>query len=54
MKQAGVPEAYIPMYSSVAESIIAGDLDHTYSSLEKLLQRKPADLQHYLSKVLGA
>lgn len=54
MKQAGVPEPYIPMYASIAEGIAAGEMDATDSSLEKLLQRKPADLEEYLPKVLGA
>lgn len=54
MKQAGVPELHIPMYASIAEGIAAGEMDATDSSLEKLLQRKPADLKEYLPKVLGA
>lgn len=54
MKQAGVPEAYIPMYASIAEGISVGDLDTVDGSLEKLLQRKPADLKEYLPKLLGA
>src|SRR5687768_10377598 len=41
MKQAGVPEAYIPMYASIAEGISVGDLDSKDAALEKLLQRKP-------------
>lgn len=54
MKQAGVPEAYIPMYASIAESISVGELDAVDGSLEKLLQRKPADLKEYLPRLLGA
>ena len=54
LKQAGVPEAYIPMYASIAEGIGAGELDAVDGSLEKLLQRKPADLNEYLPKLLGA
>ena len=54
MKQAGVPELYIPLFASIAEGIAAGEMDATDSSLEKLLQRKPADLKEYLPKVLGA
>ncbi|HEX6431820.1 MAG TPA: SDR family oxidoreductase [Niastella sp.] len=54
MKQAGVPEAYIPMYASIAEGIAAGELDAVDGSLEKLLQRKPVDLNEYLPKLLGA
>jgi NAD(P)H dehydrogenase (quinone) len=54
MKQAGVPEAYIPMYASIAESISVGDLDSEDAALEKLLQRKPATLEAYLPKVLSA
>jgi NAD(P)H dehydrogenase (quinone) len=53
MKQAGVPEAYIPMYASIADGISAGDLDSEDATLEKLLQRKPATLEAYLPKVLG-
>jgi len=54
MKQAGVPEAHIPMYASIAEGISVGDLDAVDGSLEKLLQRKPVDLKEYLPKLLGA
>lgn len=54
MKQAGVPEAYIPMYASIADGISVGDLDSDDTALEKLLQRKPATLEAYLPKVLGA
>jgi NAD(P)H dehydrogenase (quinone) len=54
MKQAGVPEAYIPMYASIAEGIAAGEMDVVDGSLEKFLQRKPVDLATYLPKVLGA
>lgn len=54
MKQAGVPEAYIPMYASIAEGISIGELDAVDGSLEKLLQRKPANLNDYLPKLLGA
>jgi NAD(P)H dehydrogenase (quinone) len=53
MKQAGVPEAYIPMYASIAEGISVGDLDSKDAALEKLLQRKPVDLKEYLPKVLS-
>jgi NAD(P)H dehydrogenase (quinone) len=53
MKQAGVPEAYITMLVSIADSISAGELDVTEDSLEKLLQRKPADLKDYLPKLLN-
>jgi NAD(P)H dehydrogenase (quinone) len=53
MKQAGVPEAYIPMYASIAEGISAGDLDTKDATLEKLLQRKPVDLKDYLPQVLN-
>lgn len=53
MKQAGVPEAYIPMYASIAEGISVGDLDSQDAALEKLLQRKPVDLKDYLPKVLS-
>ena len=54
MKQAGVPEAHIPMYASIAEGIAAGEMDAVDGSLEKLLQRKPVDLATYLPKLLGA
>ena len=54
MKQAGVPEAHIPMYASIAEGISIGELDAVDGSLEKLLQRKPVDLKDYLPKLLGA
>lgn len=54
MKQAGVPEAYIPMYASIAEGISAGEMDAVDGSLENLLKRKPADLNEYLPKLLGA
>lgn len=54
MKQGGVPEAYIPMYASIAEGIAQGDLDLVDGSLEKLIQRKPVDLKEYLPKLLGA
>jgi NAD(P)H dehydrogenase (quinone) len=54
MKQGGVPEAYIPMYASIAEGISQGDLDLVDESLEKLIQRKPVDLKEYLPKLLGA
>jgi NAD(P)H dehydrogenase (quinone) len=54
MKQAGVPEAYIPMYASIAEGISAGELDAVDGSLENLLQRKPVTLNEYLPKLLGA
>jgi len=53
MKQAGVHEAYIPVYASIAEGIVAGDLDAVDGSLENLLQRKPVALNEYLPKVLG-
>lgn len=53
LKQAGVPEAYIPMYAGIAEGISVGDLDSQDASLEKLLQRKPVELKAYLPKVLG-
>jgi NAD(P)H dehydrogenase (quinone) len=53
MKQAGVPEAYIPMYASIAEGISVGDLDSKDAALQKLLQRKPVDLKEYLPKVLS-
>jgi NAD(P)H dehydrogenase (quinone) len=52
--QAGVPEAYIPMYAGIAEGIAAGELDAVDGSLEKLLQRKPVELTAYLPKLLGA
>jgi NAD(P)H dehydrogenase (quinone) len=54
MKQAGVPEGHIPMYASIAEAISAGELDSDDRSLEKLLQRKPVDLNEYLPKLLSA
>lgn len=54
MKQAGVPEAYIPMYASIADGISIGELDSDDNALEKLLQRKPVTLEEYLPKVLGA
>jgi NAD(P)H dehydrogenase (quinone) len=54
MKQAGVPEAYIPMYASIAEAIVAGELDIKDNSLEKLLQRKPVTLEEYLPQLLTA
>ena len=54
MKQAGVPEAYIPMYAGIAEGISVGELDSEDTALEKLLQRKPVTLEAYLPKVLGA
>jgi NAD(P)H dehydrogenase (quinone) len=53
LKQAGVPETYIPMYAGIAEGISVGDLDSQDASLEKLLQRKPVDLKEYLPKVLS-
>jgi NAD(P)H dehydrogenase (quinone) len=53
MKQAGVPEAYIPMYASIAEGISVGDLDSQDATLEKLLQRKPVGLKEYLPGVLA-
>ena len=53
MKQAGVPEAYIPMYAGIAEGISVGELDSVDNALEKLLQRKPLTLEAYLPKVLG-
>jgi NAD(P)H dehydrogenase (quinone) len=52
MKQAGVPEAHIPMYASIAEGIGAGELDAVDNSLEQLLQRKPVDLKEYLPQLL--
>jgi Predicted nucleoside-diphosphate-sugar epimerases len=48
MKQAGLPDADIALYTSVAESINEGELDITDKSLERLLQRKPVDLIDYL------
>jgi hypothetical protein len=54
MKQAGVPEAHIPMYASIADAISAGELDSNDNSLEKLLQRKPVALEEYLPKLLSA
>lgn len=54
MKQAGVPEAHIPMYASIADGIAHGELDAVDGSLEKLLQRKPVELAAYLPKLLGA
>jgi NAD(P)H dehydrogenase (quinone) len=54
MKQAGVPEAHISMYASIAEGISVGDLDEVDGSLEKLLERKPVGLNEYLPKLLGA
>jgi hypothetical protein len=41
------------MLVSIADSISAGELDVTEDSLEKLLQRKPADLKDYLPKLLN-
>lgn len=54
LKQAGVPEAYLPMYASIAEGISAGELDAVDGSLENLLKRKPATLNESLPKLLGA
>ncbi|OQP61296.1 hypothetical protein A3860_06185 [Niastella vici] len=54
MKQAGVPEAYIPMLASIANAISHGELDSDDNSLEKLLQRKPVGLDEYLPKLLTA
>jgi NAD(P)H dehydrogenase (quinone) len=54
MKQAGVPEAYIPFYASIADAISAGELDSDDNSLEKLLQRKPVALEEYLPQLLSA
>lgn len=54
MKQAGVPEAYIPMMASIADAISHGELDSDDNSLEKLLQRKPVGLDEYLPKLLTA
>lgn len=54
MKQAGVPEAYIPMYASIADAFRVGELDSDDTSLEKLLQREPVSLEAYLPKVLNA
>jgi len=54
MKQGGVPEAYIPMFASIANAISAGELDSDDNSLEKLLQRKPVGLDEYLPKLLTA
>jgi NAD(P)H dehydrogenase (quinone) len=54
MKQAGVPEAYIPMFASIAEAISAGELDIKDNTLEKLLQRKPVTLEEYLPTLLTA
>jgi NAD(P)H dehydrogenase (quinone) len=54
MKQAGVPEAHIPMYASIAEAISAGEMDAVDGSLENLLKRKPVDLNEYLPKLLSA
>jgi NAD(P)H dehydrogenase (quinone) len=54
MKQAGVPEAYIPMYASIAEAISAGEMDAVDGALENLLKRKPVDLNEYLPKLLSA
>src|ERR1044072_3621385 len=34
MKQAGVPEAYIPMYASIAEAFSVGELDSDDTTLE--------------------
>lgn len=48
MKQAGLPEHDIELYTSVAESISDGELDVTDNALEQLLQRKPVDLKDYL------
>jgi NAD(P)H dehydrogenase (quinone) len=54
MKQAGVPDMYIPMMASIAESITAGELGFVDPALENLLKRKPVDLAECLPDILRA
>ena len=53
MKQAGLPEHDVEMYASIADAIGAGEFDVTDPALEKILQRKPADLKDYLPQLLN-
>lgn len=52
LKQAGVPDLYIPMTASIAEAIAASEIDLVDPALENLLGRKPEDLKDALPKVL--
>jgi NAD(P)H dehydrogenase (quinone) len=53
MKQAGLSEHDVHLYAGVADAIGAGEFDVTDPSLEKILQRKPADLKDYLPQLLN-
>jgi NAD(P)H dehydrogenase (quinone) len=51
MKKAGVPEVYIPVMASLADSIAVGEVDVTDPALEQLLGRKPEELGEALRKL---
>lgn len=53
MKQAGVPDVYIPVMTGLAESIAAGEFDATDPALEQLLGRKPEEIGVTLEKILA-
>lgn len=53
MKKAGVPEMYIPVMASVADSIAVGEFDVVDQTLEQLLGRKPEELGVTLRKAFA-
>jgi NAD(P)H dehydrogenase (quinone) len=53
IRKAGVPESYIPLMVSIADSIASGELDFVAEDLEILLGRKPEDLRQLLPKILS-
>ncbi len=54
LQAAGVPEAYVGMFSSFALAHAAGEFDASGSDLEILLGRKPTSLREYLQSVYAA
>ena len=51
LKSAGVPAEYIGMFVGFAEAIKQGEFQTDLSDLEKLLGRKPANLNDFLKQV---
>ena len=54
MTEAGVPAAYIGLFTGFALAKAGGELDTPDNTLETLLGRKPTDVKTYLSQVYGA
>ncbi|MFT3705169.1 MAG: SDR family oxidoreductase [Agriterribacter sp.] len=51
LQQAGVPAEYIGVFAGFAEATKQGEFDSTSTDLEKLLGRKPTNLQQHLQVV---